>query len=182
MSGGFEFPDIGALMRQAQAPDGSGSPGADQAGSSPDTDQAEGAADEDVVGTAGGGAVTVTLGCGGDGRPGIECAAVHIDPSAIDPADPSLVEDLVMAAINDALGRLPEDDGPGAGSPLTGMLAGLSGLPDLLSGAMPALGANLPDLLSSAMEALGLAPPQAKAEPETSVAAEAEHPDGQAPR
>lgn len=54
-------------------------------------------AGEVVEGTAGGGAVRVVLSGGG------EAVEVEIDPAAIDPDDPSLLEDLVLAAINDAL-------------------------------------------------------------------------------
>lgn len=52
---------------------------------------------EVVEGTAGGGAVVIEIsGAGG-------ATKVKIDPAAIDPDDPSLLEDLVLAAINDAL-------------------------------------------------------------------------------
>jgi nucleoid-associated protein EbfC len=51
---------------------------------------------EEVEGTAGGGLVKVTV--TGKG----EFTSVKIDPSAFDPDDPSLLEDLVLAAINDA--------------------------------------------------------------------------------
>lgn len=53
-------------------------------------------AEKQVEGTAGGGAVKVTLTGSG------EVSSVNIDPSAIDPEDPSLLEDLVVAAFNDA--------------------------------------------------------------------------------
>jgi len=33
---------------------------------------------------------------------------VHIDPSIVDPADPALLEDAVLAALHDALGRIIE--------------------------------------------------------------------------
>ncbi len=70
-------------------------------------------ASETVEGVSGGGAVRVTVTGGG------EFTEVKIDPSAIDPDDPSLLEDLVLAAIHDAtraqqalaqdrLGALPE--------------------------------------------------------------------------
>jgi len=53
-------------------------------------------AEEQVEGTAGGGAVKVTVTGAG------EFTGVKIDPSAIDPEDPSLLEDLVLAAIHEA--------------------------------------------------------------------------------
>ncbi|HTN99134.1 MAG TPA: YbaB/EbfC family nucleoid-associated protein [Microthrixaceae bacterium] len=53
-------------------------------------------AETEVVGTAGGGVVTVTL----NGH--LHLRQVHIDPEAIDQDDPSMVEDLVVAAWQDA--------------------------------------------------------------------------------
>lgn len=55
-----------------------------------------------VEGTAGGGAVKVSMSGGG------EATEVKIDPSAVDPEDPSLLEDLMLAAINDALTKQQE--------------------------------------------------------------------------
>jgi nucleoid-associated protein EbfC len=54
-------------------------------------------AEETVEGTAGGGVVTIEL--SGQG----EVTAVKIEPAAMDPEDPSLLEDLVMAAFNEAM-------------------------------------------------------------------------------
>jgi len=54
-------------------------------------------AEQTIEGTSGGGMVKVTVTGGG------EFTAVEINPSAIDPEDPSLLEDLVLAAIHDAL-------------------------------------------------------------------------------
>lgn len=54
-------------------------------------------ADEVVEGKAGGGAVAIQL-TGGGGVVGVK-----IDPTAMDPEDPSLLEDLVMAAFNEAM-------------------------------------------------------------------------------
>jgi DNA-binding YbaB/EbfC family protein len=53
-----------------------------------------------VTGSAGGGLVRVKLSGGGD----IE--AVEIAPEAIDPSDPELLEDLVLAAFRDAQGQV----------------------------------------------------------------------------
>jgi nucleoid-associated protein EbfC len=53
-----------------------------------------------VVGTAGGGLVRVTLTGGG------EPTGVHIAPEAIDPDDPEILEDLVLAALRDAFHAL----------------------------------------------------------------------------
>lgn len=55
-----------------------------------------------VTGSAGGGMVTVEL--AGDLSP----AKVTIAPEAVDPADIRMLEDLVLAAVADALARLKE--------------------------------------------------------------------------
>lgn len=52
-----------------------------------------------VEATSGGGAVRVTARCDGS------IAAVKIDPQALNPADAALVEDMVLTAVNQALGR-----------------------------------------------------------------------------
>ena len=53
--------------------------------------------DEEVQGSAGGGAVKVTI--SGD----LVIKQVYIDPSAIDPEDPELLSDMVTAAVNEAI-------------------------------------------------------------------------------
>ncbi len=55
------------------------------------------AASEVVEASAGGGMVTVKATGGG------EIVGITIDPKAIDPDDPELLADLVMAAVNEAL-------------------------------------------------------------------------------
>ncbi len=55
------------------------------------------AASEVVEASAGGGMVTVKATGGGD------IVGITIDPKAIDPDDPELLADLVMAAVNEAL-------------------------------------------------------------------------------
>jgi DNA-binding YbaB/EbfC family protein len=52
---------------------------------------------ETVQATAGGGMVTVTATGGG------EIKEIKIDPKAIDPNDPEMLEDMVVAAVNEAL-------------------------------------------------------------------------------
>ena len=52
---------------------------------------------ETVQATAGGGMVTVTATGGGEIR------EIKIDPKAIDPDDPEMREDMVVAAVNEAL-------------------------------------------------------------------------------
>lgn len=75
----------------------------------------------EVEGTAGGGAVKVTMTGAG------EFTAVKIDPEAIDSDDPSLLEDLVLAALNDATRAQQELASSSLGS-ITGGLD-LKGLP-----------------------------------------------------
>jgi DNA-binding YbaB/EbfC family protein len=55
------------------------------------------AANEVVEASAGGGMVTVKASGGG------EIVGITIDPKAIDPDDPEMLADLVMAAVNEAL-------------------------------------------------------------------------------
>jgi DNA-binding YbaB/EbfC family protein len=50
-----------------------------------------------VDGSAGGGVVTATV----TGKQ--ELVSIRIDPSAVDPADVDMLQDLVVAAVNDAL-------------------------------------------------------------------------------
>ncbi len=54
-------------------------------------------ASETVEASAGGGLVTVKATGSGD------ILAIKIDPKAIDPDDPELLEDMVLAAVNEAL-------------------------------------------------------------------------------
>jgi nucleoid-associated protein EbfC len=54
----------------------------------------------ELTGQSGGGMVQITLSGKGHAR------KVKIDPKVIDPNDPSMLEDLVMAAINDARGKV----------------------------------------------------------------------------
>lgn len=75
-------------------------------------------ADEVVEGSSGGGAVKIVLSGSG------EALEVKIDPSAIDADDPSLLEDLVLAAFNEALKAQQELTKERLGG-LTGGLPGL---------------------------------------------------------
>jgi DNA-binding YbaB/EbfC family protein len=54
---------------------------------------------EEVRGSAGGGAVTVTV----NGQQKV--VAVELAPEAIDPSEREMLQDLVLAAVNDALDR-----------------------------------------------------------------------------
>ena len=55
-----------------------------------------------VEATSGGGAVKVVAKCDGT------VASVKIDPAAINPADPQMLEDLVLTAVNNALAQAKE--------------------------------------------------------------------------
>jgi DNA-binding YbaB/EbfC family protein len=55
-----------------------------------------------VEGHAAGGAVVIRL------TGSLDAESVHIDPSIVDPADPAFLEDAVLAALRDALGRFVE--------------------------------------------------------------------------
>lgn len=57
----------------------------------------EEAANEIVEASAGGGMVTVKATGGG------EIVSIEIDPKAIDPDDPEMLADLILAAVNEAL-------------------------------------------------------------------------------
>jgi DNA-binding YbaB/EbfC family protein len=74
--------------------------------------------EKEVVGTAGGGVVKVTA----DGHQQI--LSIEINPDVVDPKDVDLLQDLVLAAVNEALDRSREL----AASELGQLTAGL-GLP-----------------------------------------------------
>ena len=59
-------------------------------------------ASETVEGSAGGGAVKVVA----NGKQAIE--SVSIDPAAVDPDDVEILQDMVLAAVNEALARSQE--------------------------------------------------------------------------
>ena len=80
--GGF---DMNALMRQAQQMQEQMVRVQEELGN------------ETVEASAGGGLVTVKAKGSG------EITEIHIDPKAIDPDDPELLEDMVIAAVNEAL-------------------------------------------------------------------------------
>lgn len=52
--------------------------------------------------TSGGGAVKITAKCDGT------IASIKIDPQAINPSDPQLLEDLILTAVNSALAQAKE--------------------------------------------------------------------------
>jgi nucleoid-associated protein EbfC len=80
------------------------------------------AAERTVTGRAGGGLVRVVM--TGSGEP----TAVHIDPEAFDPTDPELLEDLVLAALRDALQQVRDLQASAMGGFDLGALGDLGGL------------------------------------------------------
>ncbi len=81
-------------------------------------------ANETVEASAGGGMVTVTANGAG------EIKAIKIDPKAIDPDDPELLADMVLAAVNEALKSAHSLAESKLGGLAGGALGGL-GLPGL---------------------------------------------------
>ena len=79
------------------------------------------AANAVVEGTAGGGLVSVRV----DGH--YDFKSVSIDPKAVDPDDPSMLEDLVLAALRDAAGQLQAGQSGALGGMDLGGLGGLLG-------------------------------------------------------
>jgi DNA-binding YbaB/EbfC family protein len=86
-------------------------------------------ANETVQSSAGGGMVTVTV--TGD----LVVKDISIDPDAIDPEDPELLQDMVLAAVNEALRQAQElaakKMGGLTGGLDLGALGGPGGLPGL---------------------------------------------------
>lgn len=94
--------------------------------------QAEAAAAE-FEGHAGGGAVKITV------TGGMEFRSVTIDPAVVDPDDVEMLEDLVLAALHDAVDKTSAaDEGPDFGGMDLGALMG--GLGGGLPGGLGALG------------------------------------------
>jgi DNA-binding YbaB/EbfC family protein len=82
-----ELPDMGGLLSQMQQMQ-------EQLMSAQ-----QAAAEQLVEGQAGGGAVRISV------TGGMEFRQVTIDPAAVDPSDVAMLEDLVLAALHDAVGR-----------------------------------------------------------------------------
>ena len=68
-----------------------------------------------VEATSGGGAVKVTAKCDGS------LAAIKIDPQALNPSDAQLVEDMILAAANQALAQAKEISNAEMGKVTAGM-------------------------------------------------------------
>ncbi len=82
-------------------------------------------AEATFTGTAGGGMVTAVV--SGTG----ELESVRLDPSVLDPPDPDMVGDLVVAAVNVALRQAQEAAASSMGLDLGGLDPGALGLGDL---------------------------------------------------
>jgi DNA-binding YbaB/EbfC family protein len=80
-------------------------------------------ADTTLEATAGGGAVRVVI------TGAQEIRAIEIDPSAVDPAEVEMLQDLVVAAVNEAVSRSKELERERMASVAGGM--GIPGLPGL---------------------------------------------------
>jgi nucleoid-associated protein EbfC len=78
-------------------------------------------ASEVVEASAGGGMVTVKV------TGALEVREIRIDPEAIDPEDPDMLQDLVLAAVNEALRSAQELAASRMGA-AAGGLGGLGGL------------------------------------------------------
>ena len=78
--------------------------------------------EKEVEAAAGGGAVKVKV----SGKK--EIVAVTIDPEVVDPDDIEMLEDLIMAATNEAFRKLDEES-QSSMAKITGGMGGLGGLP-----------------------------------------------------
>jgi DNA-binding YbaB/EbfC family protein len=85
-----DTPDLGALMQQAQLMQ------------QKMMDAQEQARQKTVEASAGGGMVTVIV------SGGLEIKSIKIDPAVIDPKDVGMLQDLVVAAVNQALQKAQE--------------------------------------------------------------------------
>ena len=77
-------------------------------------------AEKEFTATAGGGAVEISV----SGTK--EIKAVKLDPEAVDPEDVEMLQDLIVAAANEALKKVDEAQAAQMGS-LTGGMGGLGG-------------------------------------------------------
>jgi hypothetical protein len=99
-------------------------------------------AETEIIGRAGGGAVQITV------TGGMQFLDVTISPTAVDPDDIGMLEDLVLAALNDAFDQLedlqqsamPALDLGGLGGALGGLGGALGGLGGALGGLGGAIG------------------------------------------
>jgi len=79
------------------------------------------AAGQEVVGTSGGGAVQIAVTGGG------VFTGVRLSPEAVDPADIGMLEDLVLAALHDAMTKVQQLQSGAMGGLDLGSLGGMLG-------------------------------------------------------
>lgn len=117
------------------------------------------AAEAEVTGRAGGGAVEITV------TGSMQFLDVTISPDAVDPDDVAMLEDLVLAALNDAVAQI--DQLQQASMPDLGALGGMAGMAGFPGGAgggaFPGLGGVL-DTSATEADADADAAPDADAE------------------
>jgi DNA-binding YbaB/EbfC family protein len=102
--------DLGSLLAQAQAMQ------------QQLMDAQAAAADQVVEGHAGGGVVKIAV------TGGLDFQSVEIDPSVIDPADVEMLQDLVLAAIRDAVAQVNDLNQDAMGAAAGGFGGALGGL------------------------------------------------------
>jgi DNA-binding YbaB/EbfC family protein len=101
--------------------------------------------DERIEASAGGGMVKVVM--SGD----LEVKSLAIDPDAVDPEDVEMLQDMVLAAVNEALRQAMElqskATGVGGMDPTSALdaLGGLGGLGGALGGGLPGGGGGAPN-------------------------------------
>jgi nucleoid-associated protein EbfC len=108
------------------------------------------AAQAEITGSAGGGAVEVTV------TGSMEFLDVSIRPDAVDPEDVGMLEDLVLAALNDAMAQIEELQRSSMGGIDLGALGGMTGLTDAGGGApggLPGFGGVLDTTTADEREA-----------------------------
>jgi DNA-binding YbaB/EbfC family protein len=100
--------------------------------------QAE-AAQAEITGRSGGGAVEITV------SGSMQFLDVTISPAAVDPDDVGMLEDLVLAALNDAIAQIDEMQRSSMGTIDLGALGGMTGLADGagVPGGLPGFGGVL---------------------------------------
>jgi DNA-binding YbaB/EbfC family protein len=88
--------------------------------------------------TAGGGAVKVEI------TGNYEIKSLKIDPDAVDPDDIGMLEDLVVAALNEALSTVKTYQNEGLGGLTGGLGLPDMGIPGLGGGGAPGAGGGMP--------------------------------------
>jgi DNA-binding YbaB/EbfC family protein len=106
------MPNMGQLLKQAQKFQSQMSKMQEELG------------DEKVEASSGGGMVTVVV----NGKQ--ELLSIVIDPEVVDPEDIEMLQDLVMAAVNDAMTRAKDMMNEGMGKLTKGM--NIPGMPGLM--------------------------------------------------